>query len=107
MTLSRLSINKNWGTSPKIYEVDSEVFADEVVFKATNQSISEIKGNIGVWFFCNNPSMAQVKIGKVSRDIFADIKVFYTNSIIFAHWNNEEKKEMVRLTNKIAINLRF
>lgn len=77
----------------KIYEVTANIFADVVVYKAPNSISNGINNNIGVWYFTDNPSVANIKVGYVSAGIFADIKVFYTTSNIFAHWNNEEKRK--------------
>lgn len=77
----------------KIYEVTADIFADVVVYKAPNSIFTGINKNSGVWYFTDNPSAANIKVGYVSSGIFADIKVFYTTSNIFAHWNNEEKRK--------------
>ena len=77
----------------KIYEVTGDIFADVVVYKAPNSIFTGINNNTGVWYFTDNPSVANIKVGYVSSGIFADIKVYYTTSNIFAHWNNEEKRK--------------
>lgn len=74
--------------------VDSPIFADVVVFKAPNPSYTEIKENRGVWYFCPNQSMANITLCQ-TPEIEAQLKVYFTDSVIFAQWNNPEKKRLM------------
>ena len=74
--------------------VQSPIFADVVVYKAPNPSYSGIKENRGVWYFCPNRSMANLTVCKTD-EIQADLKVYFTDSSVFAKWNNTQKKKQM------------
>lgn len=93
--------------SQKVYEVESPIeanvkycvvgspiMADVVVYRANSPVYSGVDKNEGVWYFCQSPTQAQVKICKVP-EVQSQLKVCFTDSPIMAGWKNTEKKKLL------------
>ena len=74
--------------------VSSPIRADVVVYRANSPVYSGVDKNEGVWYFCQSPIQAQVKICKVP-EVQSQLKVCFTDSPIMAGWKNTEKKSLM------------
>ena len=77
----------------KYHEVETPNMADIIVYKAPNSIYPGIDKNEGIWFFCQNQSMAKLTVQAMPFSIEADLNVYFTKYPIIAKWINEEKKK--------------
>lgn len=102
-----LSVFTLTGKSQKVYETQSPIeadvqycitslplVADVMVYRASSPIFPGIDKNEGIWYFCQSPVEAQIKICKVP-EVQAQLKVCFTDSPIMAGWQNEEKKALM------------
>jgi hypothetical protein len=60
----------------KVYEEESEAFADLLVYETDNALFSD---KAGIWYFVENPGLADFSICLVDSKSNADFSIYYTS----------------------------
>ena len=87
------SVDYSSRSDVKVYVVDYESQSDLKVYKVN--SVSQARGNEGLWYFVDNKSQADKKIFFVDYASRSDLKVFFVKYKSRAGWRNNSKKHLI------------
>ena len=87
------SVDYSSRSDVKVYVVDYESQSDLKVYKVN--SVSQARGNEGLWYFVDNKSQADKKIFFVDYASRSDLKLFFIKYKSRAGWRNRSRKHSI------------